>query len=1016
MTFLIFYRMRTSNFVVLNLLLVVTFSGAAAIKATSGLPLKWEDSHLRGQTASPESSPINPEEFHSPEVGHHSEGDPWGESLISKNEIVEKIRSASVSEKPEIATTEEDVEGLEEAKRALRGIMQEKVWESKSRCAFVPVSQVDHRSLDLPDSLNTHLDDIKAKQFISKESSESISYAPRLPAGCYRMLSVDEGKSIITCSGPNLTSIPEFRVRMINQLYFHNTGILKVTHDQIVNLPRTLNSLVFTDGILTFFDGRTLKYIDDLTMLSLKDNFVTGWSFAMVFQDDNNPNYTHSLKHLDLQNNYLSYPPDPMGSDPVNMPYLETIGLNHNPLCYLPEKLFKPLKNSPIKRLYMKNCSLCDFNGNPLSFLPHLEVLDLSANTGMDVSKVTKFLKPLKHGQLRVLYLAQNNYASVPKTALALVNATLEKLDLHAAAFTSLDNTSFPLMPKLKILNLMYSRIYSIDENTFETLPILEELYLDGNYLHSFPAAVLLPSLRKLSMIENPTYTGGDASRAFNMGNVNLSKMKNLRSLSLDKVQLKVIKNTYFLGLYELQNLSLVECHISSIEPYSFRNLTKLKTLSLGNNDLSLMANETFWGLTSLKTLSLDRNRIAFFSRDIIIPKKMGVANSKAETQETETLEDTWQRSRPLSRARVFEDMVTFWKNQVTFTEGQRSTLHGEDSTVHGTLREDGGREPTAYLPFDGLKNLKSLSLAYNQIRCLVPEIFRDLVSLHVLNLADNQIDQWYVPILQHSPSLSVLSLEKNSIKALTEAVVKDFQIESLEMVNLNHNELLCNCSLTFFNDSLNTSIFVDFPSYVCVKDNKYYNLSEAIQEIDCPDEAPSTGDDDTEATILEMQVIIGIILTLPLVVLFASLIIYKRRWYIRYIMYSMKSGIKMYKEDDSNYLYDTFVCYSQTDRQWVFEHLVNKLEQAAKYRVCVHERDFAVGQEITENIIYSVEKSRKCPPTPPTSPYPFPRPQAPTGAHRLLLTAFPSSHFRLSYPLRSTLISMRNEVTEDSD
>lgn len=30
------------------------------------------------------------------------------------------------------------------------------------------------------------------------------------------------------------------------------------------------------------------------------------------------------------------------------------------------------------------------------------------------------------------------------------------------------------------------------------------------------------------------------------------------------------------------------------------------------------------------------------------------------------------------------------------------------------------------------------------------------------------------------------------------------------------------------------------------------------------------------------------------------------------------------------------------------------------RYRVCVHERDFTVGQEITENIITAVERSRK--------------------------------------------------------
>lgn len=41
------------------------------------------------------------------------------------------------------------------------------------------------------------------------------------------------------------------------------------------------------------------------------------------------------------------------------------------------------------------------------------------------------------------------------------------------------------------------------------------------------------------------------------------------------------------------------------------------------------------------------------------------------------------------------------------------------------------------------------------------------------------------------------------------------------------------------------------------------------------------------------------------------------------------------YKEDTEHYLYDIFVCYSQADRQWVFEHLVARLEDGGRYVCC---------------------------------------------------------------------------------
>ena len=46
---------------------------------------------------------------------------------------------------------------------------------------------------------------------------------------------------------------------------------------------------------------------------------------------------------------------------------------------------------------------------------------------------------------------------------------------------------------------------------------------------------------------------------------------------------------------------------------------------------------------------------------------------------------------------------------------------------------------------------------------------------------------------------------------------------------------------------------------------------------------------------------------------------------------------------DQGNYRYDVFISYSHTDRAWVWEELLPRLEQIG-LRVCIDNRDFEIG------------------------------------------------------------------------
>ena len=69
---------------------------------------------------------------------------------------------------------------------------------------------------------------------------------------------------------------------------------------------------------------------------------------------------------------------------------------------------------------------------------------------------------------------------------------------------------------------------------------------------------------------------------------------------------------------------------------------------------------------------------------------------------------------------------------------------------------------------------------------------------------------------------------------------------------------------------------------------------------------------------------------------------------------------------DHREYAYDAFVMYCHADSQWVIHQLRPQLENArseeegANLRLCIHHRDWLCGRGITDNIVESIEASRK--------------------------------------------------------
>ena len=110
------------------------------------------------------------------------------------------------------------------------------------------------------------------------------------------------------------------------------------------------------------------------------------------------------------------------------------------------------------------------------------------------------------------------------------------------------------------------------------------------------------------------------------------------------------------------------------------------------------------------------------------------------------------------------------------------------------------------------------------------------------------------------------------------------------------------------------------------------------------------------------LPMIIGLVVSLVLVLILISSLGYRYRWKLRYFLYITCRFWRKYEElvDDADYEYDAFVAYNRGDVEWVVNSLLPNLEDRAGFKLCIHDRDFLVGNVIEETIVESIDRSRK--------------------------------------------------------
>lgn len=257
-------------------------------------------------------------------------------------------------------------------------------------------------------------------------------------------------------------------------------------------------------------------------------------------------------------------------------------------------------------------------------------------------------------------------------------------------------------------------------------------------------------------------------------------------------------------------------------------------------------------------------------------------------------------------------------------------------------------------------KGTEILDLQNNQIS-VIPSTILKLENLSSLNLNANRLRD--LPVCNGFPILNELFLKSNSLH--TPSVNKLGSCSRLKTLDVSSNPFTCTCGLKSFinlgikseNQESDTGIeLLSWPSdYRCAypEVNREFTLSSIlIPEVNC-----NVG---LLATAILCPAIAIIILVMGLC---HRLDI---PWYIcmiwKWTRAKHRARMRQVRPEDLVGIeFHAFVSYSQHDADWVHNSLIPNLEgPSGGLRICHHEKHFVPGKSIIENIITSVEKSRR--------------------------------------------------------
>ncbi|CAG2205669.1 unnamed protein product [Mytilus edulis] len=255
---------------------------------------------------------------------------------------------------------------------------------------------------------------------------------------------------------------------------------------------------------------------------------------------------------------------------------------------------------------------------------------------------------------------------------------------------------------------------------------------------------------------------------------------------------------------------------------------------------------------------------------------------------------------------------------------------------------------------------LEYIRLSNNSIYRLHTTIFIGqrylrLIDLRFNFLKDSNFD------MTSLVNLEILNLKNNKIKYLSDQSIKELEKVFKNNVNitidLSNNPLQCSCfTFPFLNwMRLRHKHFINFMQFRCEYENGSFSMPNSFEDVILILQRDCTN---------HFYLIISVAFTvLAFVAVLSAAVIYRHRWKLRYLFYTAKLKYTSHRNIEENlneYVYDAFISYCENDCKFIIGDCIKHLEGNGNMKLCIHQRDFIPGEEITQNIISGIQNSRK--------------------------------------------------------
>ncbi|XP_067618878.1 protein toll [Eurosta solidaginis] len=684
-----------------------------------------------------------------------------------------------------------------------------------------------------------------------------------------------------------------------------------------------------------------------------------------------------SLTDIDLSaNNIETFAPDVF--QPLTN--LSSIYINANHFRELPYGLFGNNKNLTEFRLINNRVALISLPPALFANLPHLKDVRLSCE--LELLPEDLFANSTK---LANLTLKDNMLTSLP------VKLLIDQYELHD-------------------LDLSHNRLQTLPDGLFRNTRNLVELRLSHNHLSEISSELLNPliNLEILHLDNN------------NLVTININAFRdtsNLRFLNLESNKID-LSEAHAAMLEPLQNQN---SDFDANSPFQF--LYQLQELNLRNNSIMYIFNDWKTQLLELQRLDLSYNNITIFhDQDLQFLSKHGVEVNLTHNLIHEInfnnikIMDAPYANRlvriDLNNNPLHCDCLMLPFLQFVFGE-YRDKFENKIELITSNLKCEG--------PLN-LMDKHMHELSYMELVCPLddnasaekrcPRACECWVRPHDLMLlikcANGNMTR--LPTLPHEPLLKGIELfvENNNIdrlplgstagyadvKRIHAAGNRLHQLDAknlpmgLQYLDVRHNMLqrLNKSLLNFFNSSSEIEgLLLSYNAWICDCEAKpllEFTQSAAIlrklverdfNQMRCAADTMKPQDvqyfkDISVADICPTE--FGLIIALGVVIALVGLIIgicvalfYKYNQEIKVFLYAHNWCLWFVTEEelDKDKKYDAFVSYSHKDEAFIADYLVPELEHGPiPFKLCIHVRDFIVGGCIPEQIIRSVDESRR--------------------------------------------------------